>query len=294
MLKNLVYFGSPDFSADILESIIASKLVNVVAVVTSPDKPQGRKQILPSSPLAVLADKLDLPVYKPVKPDEGNLAHLSLLKPDIFLVVSYGQIIPKSWLETPAIGTFNIHFSLLPKYRGALCISEVIKNMDPETGVTLMEMDEQMDHGPVIDQRKISIELSDDVAILTTKLTQLAKEILIHRLPEICAQNYPKTPQDETKAVFTPSHRTLTHESAYIPFEKIVDGQNGTGAKPIHALIRSLNPEPGAWTKIENIEVKILHTSFVDDKLVIDTVQLSGKNPISWKQFLSGHPLPTK
>ncbi|KKT28973.1 MAG: methionyl-tRNA formyltransferase, methionyl-tRNA formyltransferase [Microgenomates group bacterium GW2011_GWC1_44_10] len=297
MLKNLVYFGSPDFSGQILESIINSGSVNVVGVVTSSDKPQGRKQILTPSPLAVLAGKYDLPVYKPVTIDDANLAHLRLLKPDIFLVISYGKIIPLSWIETPKIGTFNVHFSLLPKYRGALCLSEAIKNQDKETGVTLMEMDEQMDHGPIIDQQRVSIEISDDVATLTTKLTQAA-----------CAQNYSKTLQDESLAVFTPSHRTVSRESAFIPFVKIIDAQRGDDAASVHALIRSLNPEPGAWTclpagtaKIDNLEIKLVKTSLISSslrggksnstKLFIDTVQIPGKNPISWKQFLSGHSL---
>ena len=291
MSKNLVYFGSPDFSAQILESVIDSGIVNVVGVVTTPDMPQGRKQILTPSPVCLTAQKYDLPVFKPTKLDDVNLAHIRLLKPDIFLAVSYGKIIPRSWIETPNIGTFNVHFSLLPKYRGALCISEAIKNQDTNTGVTLMETDEQLDHGPIIFQVPIAIELDDNVAILTTKLTQAAKEILRQKLPEICAQNYSKTVQDESLAVFTPSHRTVSRESALIPFSKIIDAQKGNDADLIHALIRSLNPEPGAWTKIDNLEIKLVKTSLVSGKLIIDTVQISGKNPISWKQFLSGHSL---
>lgn len=292
MLKNLVYFGSPDFSAQILETIIKSKHVNVVGVVTTPDKAQGRKQVITPSPVSETASSFDLPVYKPSKLDEDNLAHIRLLKPDIFLVVSFGKIIPKVWLDTPQIGTFNIHFSLLPKYRGALCISEAIKNQDTETGVTLMEMDEKLDHGNIISQSKVNIDIDDDVSRLTTKLTQAAEHILIDKIPEICAQKFTSTTQDESLATFTPSHRTLTHLSAFVPFVKILDSVNsGLDAKEIHALIRSLNPEPGAWTNIDNLEVKILKTSLVSDKLVLDTVQIPGKNPVSWKQFLSGHPL---
>ncbi|HEX9008407.1 MAG TPA: methionyl-tRNA formyltransferase, partial [Patescibacteria group bacterium] len=133
---NLIYIGSPEFSAQILEHLLTTGIVNVVGVVTQPDKPQGRKQLIVPSPVAQMAANYDLPVFKPAKLDEANLSHLKLLKPDIFLVVSYGKIIPQSWLDLPTIGTFNIHFSLLPKYRGALCISEAIKNQDVETGVT--------------------------------------------------------------------------------------------------------------------------------------------------------------
>ena len=309
MLKNLVYFGSPEFSAEVLESVILSKQVNVVGVVTTPDKPTGRQQILTPSPIAVLAGRYDLPIYKPVKFDDANLSHLKLLKPDIFLVVSFGKIIPQSWLSAPSIGTFNIHFSLLPKYRGALCISEAIKNQDPETGVTLMVMDSLMDHGPIVSKTKVAIGIDDNLATLTTKLTQTSKEMLKQNLPEICAQNYSQTPQNESQATFTPSHKTLTHSSAYIQWKTIrlaLTINNQELSTKVHALIRSLSPEPGAWTIIPNnntpviladagihpensIELKLLKTSLVSEKLIIDTIQLPGKQPISWKQFLAGH-----
>ncbi len=290
-MKNLIYFGSPDFSARILETIIKSKLVNVVGVVTTPDKPIGRKQILTPSPVSEMAGKYDFPIYKPEKLEGGNLAHIKLLKPDIFLVVSFGKIVPKIWLETPDIGTFNIHFSLLPKYRGALCISEAIKNQDQETGVTLMEMDEKMDHGNIIAQIKVGIDTNDDVAKLTTKLTRAAEKILIDKIPEICAQNYTSTSQDESLVTFTSSHKSISHVSALVPAVKIFKALKGVDANTVHALIRSLNPEPGAWTHIGGIDIKILKTYLVDHKLVIDTVQIPGKNPTSWKQFLSGHKI---
>lgn len=292
MKTNLIYFGSPEFSAAILESVINNDLVNVVGVVTTPDKPNGRKLTLTPSPVAVLAGSYNLPVYKPVKLDSDNLAHLKLLKPDIFLVVSYGKIIPSEYLNTPKIGTFNLHFSLLPKYRGALGISEAIKNQDQETGVTLMEMDELLDHGPIISQTKVAIDINDNTSTLTTKLTQAAIQLLADKLPEICAQNYLKEVQDEQSATFTQSHKSVTRQTAYIPYEKILVSQNGINSSELHALIRSLNPNPGAWTKINDLEIKILDTSLDKDKLVINTVQLPGKSPISWKQFLQGHPLP--
>lgn len=291
MKPNLIYFGSPDFSATILKSLLKVKEVNVVGVVTTPDMPTGRKLNLTPSPVALMASKYDLPTYKPAKLDEGNLAHLKLLKPDIFLVVSFGKIIPNSYLDTPKIGTFNIHFSLLPKYRGALCISEAIKNQDKTTGVTLMEMDSLLDHGSSISQVEIPIDIQDNTATLTTKLTQTAILLLADKLPEICAQKFISTPQDETKVVFTPSHKTHTRQSSFIPFEKISLAQEGNDSSAVHALIRSLNPDPSAWTTIASLDVKILETHLEKNKLILDTVQLSGKSPISWKQFLSGHPL---
>lgn len=289
MTKNIVFFGSPLFSAEILKSILKTPDYQVIGVVTTPDRPIGRKQLLTPSPVAQLAQDHNLPTYKPTKLDDNNLSHLKLLKPDLFLVVSYGQIIPQNWLDTPSIGTFNLHFSLLPKYRGALCISEAIKNQDQNTGVTLMKMDAQLDHGPIISQLSTPIDKDDNVATLTTKLTQLGQETLASKLPEICAQNYPSTPQDENLVTYTPSHKTISHQTAFIPYQDIEKAIQKDGQK-IHALIRSLNPEPGAWTKINNQEIKVISSSLdQDNKLVLNTVQIPGKNPISWKQFLSGH-----
>ncbi|KKT35501.1 MAG: Methionyl-tRNA formyltransferase [Candidatus Collierbacteria bacterium GW2011_GWF2_44_15] len=289
MLKNLVFFGSPDFSAKILESILASAEVSVVGVVTQPDKPLGRKQILTPSPVAQKAADLDLPVYKPSKLDEANLAHIKLLKPDIFLVVSYGKLIPPSWLNTPVLGTFNIHFSLLPKYRGALCISEAIKNGDSVTGVTLMKMDEQLDHGPIISQQEIPIEITDDVSTLTTKLTQAAQQLLDKKLPEICAQKYSLKVQGDSLATYTLKTGSLTRENSFIPYEKIDSAMSGIDAGNTSALLRSLTPEPGPWTKIGKQEVKIIQTTLENDRLVINSIQIPGKSPISWKQFAAGY-----
>jgi methionyl-tRNA formyltransferase len=272
----------------------------VCGVVTTPDKPLGRKQILTPSPVAQLATEYNLPVFKPEKLDEANLAHLKLLKPDIFLVVSYGKIIPKPWLTTPTIGTFNLHFSLLPKYRGALCISEAIKNQDSETGVTLMAMDEGMDTGPIISQAKVSIDINDNCETLTNKLTLSAIKLLAAKLPQITTNYHklPTIPQDEALATYTPTTKTRNRQSAFIPWSEIKKAIDGEGGSATHALIRSLNPDPGAWTKIGNLELKIIRTSLENYlkikncKLKIDLVQLPGKTPISWKQFQSRTDLP--
>jgi len=290
-MKNLVYFGSPTFSAQILESLLISRTVlEVVGVVTTPDEPVGRRQIITPSPVAQIASKHKLPIFKPSKLDPQNLAHIKLLKPDIFLVASYGKIIPQNWLEAPSIGSFNIHFSLLPKYRGALCISEAIKNQDKETGVTLMKMDEQLDHGPILVQEKVSIDINDNLESLTPKLTQAAITLLRQNLNKL--EQLSETVQDESQATYTPPIKTRTRQSAFIPWQTIQEALAGTNASAIHALIRSNNPDPGAWTKIDSLEIKIIQSSLQGSSLKLDNVQLPGKQPISWKQFLAGHPIP--
>lgn len=289
--SNLVYFGSPTFAADILSTLITSKLpINISAVVTQPDKKFGRKQTLTASPVAEVADKFHLPVFKPHKLDSDNLAHIKLLKPDIFLVVAFGKIIPIDWLNAPKIGTYNIHFSLLPKYRGALCVSEAIKNQDQFTGVTLMEMEEGLDSGPIISQTNLPIEIDDNIETLTTKLTQQAIDLLLTSLGSIADKSYSKSAQNNQFVVTTPLTKTHNKDNAFIAWTKI--SQASTDPKTalqIHALIRSNSPEPGAWTIIDNQKINILKTSIKNDILSIDLIQIPGKNPVTWKQYLNGH-----
>ena len=301
---NLIYFGSPDFSGEVLESIIKNKAsgVNIVGVarppayavcgvVTQPDKAVGRKQVLTASPVGIIAGKYDLPIFKPEKLDDANLTHLKLLTPDIFLVVSYKKIVPTSWLTTPTLGTFNIHFSLLPKYRGALPISEAIRNEERQTGVTLMVMDEQMDHGSIISQAKVTIDIDDNIETLTNKLTQAGIKLLSEYLPLLAIGKYTATPQNEVKATYTPTTKTHTRENAFIGWSVIKKALAGENAAAVHALIRSWNPDPDAWTNIDDLQVKLIQTRLnqKENRLEIELIQLPGKKPISWKNFLAGH-----
>lgn len=285
MLKNLVYFGSAQFTANILESLIEANIVNVVAVVTTPDMPIGRKQIITPSPLAQLAEKYNLPTYKPEKLDEPNLAHLKLLKPDIFLVVAYGQYFTKTWLEAPSVATLNIHFSLLPKYRGSLCVSEPIKNGDKETGVTLMEMGEKLDGGPIISQKIVNIEINDNVATLTEKLANSAKSLLTSDLPKYMIGEISSKPQNEDGVTYTPFVKTRSKQNAFVDFKIVSMALNGEESLKLHNLICSQNPDPGTWTIVDGKELKLLKTSIQNNRLVIETIQVAGKTPIPWKQF---------
>lgn len=268
--KRLVFFASPDFSGQILKALIKDPKTNVVALVTKPT----------ASLLIGLANKHDIPIFKPEKLDQANLEHLKLLKPDIFLIVAYGKIFPKNWLTAPKIASLNIHFSLLPKYRGALCVSESIRNQDRQTGVTLMQMDQLLDHGPIIAQAGQKISLNDNVAALTQKLARLAVSLL----PKVNDLNPNTKPQDHSRASYTPSLKSRTRQSAFI---KTLEN---TDPKKLHALIRSLNPDPGAWTKINGQEIKILKTRLLKNKMEILTVQLPGKTPISWQAFAARFP----
>ncbi len=286
---NLVYFGSPDFSASILSNLLTVKDVRVVGVVTQPDSPKGRKQIMSPSSVAQVAQQADLPVFKPEKLDDANLAHLKILKPDLFLVVAYGKIIPDTWLVTPSIKTLNIHFSLLPKYRGALCVSEAIKNGDQQTGVTLMEMTSKLDQGPVIAAITLPIEPQDNVATLTEKLIAPANQLLKYELPLYLDGAVKASAQDEAFATLTPSYKSRNRTTAFIPFNTLEQAMLGKNSSSIHNLIRSLNPDPGAWTTLNGKDLKIISTQVVDNKLQLLSVQYPGKNIIPWSSLDSNH-----
>jgi methionyl-tRNA formyltransferase len=294
-MYSIVYFGSPDFSAQILSSFINNPDFQIQAVVTTPDAPIGRSSTVTPSPVALVAHEHQIPTFKPDKLDTAHLNHLKLLKADIFLVVSYGKIIPQSYLDLPRHSTLNIHFSLLPKYRGALCISEAIKNGDSETGVTLMVMDHLLDHGPVLAQHKVQIDLTDNTASLRSKLTQSAISLLKHELPIYLDGAVGPQEQDHSQATMTSRTTTHTRASSFVPWSDIAQAASGTDSLIIHNLIRSLNPDPGAWTIVPTTrgdkEIKITETEIISDKLTLKSVQISGKNPISWQSFLTGHQI---
>lgn len=309
----LIYLGSPQFSADILKFVSNLSFIDLQAVVTQPDRPQGRQGQLTPSPVAQTAQTLNIPTFKPQQINTDNLQHLKLLKPDIFLTVAYGQILPTSWLNTPQIATLNLHFSLLPKYRGALCIKQALTNQDQNTGVTLLEMDQKLDHGPIISQIKQPISTDDNLATLTQKLKSPANTLIDKTLlpylqftqdqsskttpikhPDITLHLPPK-PQDHSQATYTPPTSQNTHQNAFIPWSKISQATQSQNASQIHAQIRANNPDPGTWTKVPTskgeMKLKIIKSNLENKKLSLQKVQLPGKNPITWQQFTAGYQI---
>jgi methionyl-tRNA formyltransferase len=249
----------------------------------------------------------------------------------MFVVAAYGKIFPKIWLDLPTLGTINVHFSLLPKYRGSLCVSEPLKNLESQTGITIMEMDEQLDHGKIIAQAALPIGLNDNTAILTKKLTQLASKVLPAVLTsyanwkksttntitlddDVCLF-LPPLEQDESKAIITPSHRKRNRSTSFIPWSIIKAAITNTdpdvealqayldsfavpySPKGLHALIRSLDPDPRAWTTVnhsgKSIDLNLIQTNFFPDtnEFQLQLVQPTGKNPMPFKQFLAGNPI---
>jgi len=269
----LAYFGTPDFSARLLEKLIIDKLVDIKFVLTQPDKPVGRKQILTPSPVKLMAEKYKIKTITSLKIDSV----------DLVLLYAYGKIIPEEILNLPKFGFWNIHPSLLPKYRGPSPIAFPLINGDKKTGMTLMQMDKELDHGPIIDQQEINIENGDKRPDLENKLTDLGYELFKKNLLKLTTDNLPSTPQNHSLATFT---HLLKKNDGYLDWKSLTQPED---PEKIYQLFRGLFPWPGIWTKIninhQEKRLKILDLRLQDHQLTITQVQLEGKKPVDFATF---------
>lgn len=253
-MKNLkvIFMGTPDFAVPILEYLVQN--VDVILVVTQPDKEVGRKKEITYSPIKKVALANNLKVFQPLKIKE-NYQTITDLDPDVIITCAYGQIVPKVILDLPKLGCINVHASLLPKYRGASPIQSAILNGEKETGVTLMYMDEHMDTGDMIASSKIVIDANDTYGSLHDKLANVGKNLLKETLPLIAEQKNKRIKQDNEKATYT---KLIKREDERINFAN--QGQN------IINQIRALNPWPLANFIFNDEEIKVLEASFIPQK----------------------------
>jgi methionyl-tRNA formyltransferase len=234
--------GTAALSCASLEKLAASTECTVAAVVTQPDKPKGRDLKLTASPVKVLAEKLSLPVLQPAKArDELFIANIQELKPDLMVVVAYGQILPQRLLDVPALGCLNVHTSLLPKYRGAAPIQWAIADGEAETGVTIMKMDAGLDTGPILAARRTPILAEDDSQTLHDRLAQLGAELLVETLPVYAAGKIPPQPQPAQGATYAAK---IKKEDGHIDWN--------WPARKIWTRLRAFTPWPGAFTFLKN------------------------------------------
>jgi len=313
----IAYFGTPYFSDRFLEKLLTDttikNLIEVKLVVTQPDKPVGKKQIITKSPVKIVAERFGIDVYDSNKPNSQSL--LDRLKTvDIALLYSLFAIITKKMLALPKMGFWNTHPSLLPKYRGALPIAMPLILGDQETGVTLIKLDEKVDHGPIIAQKKLTVNPTDKKPDLEIKLTDLAFGIFKKKIIELTSLrvNELKTiSQNHSNATYT---HQLKKDDGFIPFSTLkkavskeqltIDDnpkilkdyyqKNNLTVKPcsnetIYNLFRGLFPWPGIWTVI-NIKgtekrLKITDMDFSNGKLTIKKVQLEGKKEVDFETF---------
>jgi len=273
-----VFFGTPEFAAIILEKLINAGYVPE-AVVCNPDRPVGRKKIITPPPTKVLAEKYGIKIHQPETLANSKF-EIRNSKLDFFVVAAYSQIIPKEILSIPRLGTIGVHPSLLPKYRGSSPIQSAILNGDEETGVSLYLMDDKMDHGQILSQRKLEFPISNfQFSILYQKLSELSADLLIETLPKFLNSEIKPLFQDESQSTYT---KKFTTEDGRVDPEDLSAAQNGASLEKaimIERKIRALNPEPGVFTFINEKRVKLLEAKISKGKIVIIKTQIEGKKP---------------
>lgn len=260
-MTNVIFLGTPDFAATVLKGLLREQY-NVIAVVTQPDKPVGRKQKLQKSPVKVIAEDENIKLYQPAKlPGSPEVEELKSLNADLIITAAYGQFLPTSFLESAKVAAINVHGSLLPKYRGGAPIQYSLLNGDQETGVTIMYMVKAMDAGDIISQEKLPIEATDDNGSLFEKLAVVGQELLLDTIPKILSGDIHPIKQDEDKVVFSP---TISKEQEQLDF--------GQTAEQIFDHIRALSPDPGAWVMFNGQRTKLYKSEVID----LDTDQQAG------------------
>ncbi len=299
MSLKIIFMGTPNFAVPILETIHKSEH-KILSVYTQPPKKKSRGQkILPSS-IQKCAEKLKIPIRCPdslKKSDELNI--LKKLKPDVVVVVAYGQIIPKNFLDLSETLFINIHASILPQWRGAAPIQRAIMNMDKETGVSIMKIENDLDAGPVMRLKKIKITDECNYENLSKRMSLLASSEIIEALKDIENNKEKFLPQDHSKATYAKKIEKIESQIQW-----------NDKAKKIVAKINALHPSPGSWFKLNDSRVKILRAQvsqksgkpgeIIDENLTIGCSDMSvqilelqkeGRKSMSVNDFIKGHVL---
>jgi methionyl-tRNA formyltransferase len=299
-IMKIAFFGTPEIAVETLKTLNQITSIKIECVVTQPDKPVGRKHMLTPPPIKKAAIEMNLKIIQP-KSKLDIYEKLKDLKVDFFVVFAYGMILEEKVLEIPKYASINIHTSLLPKYRGASPIQEALINGDKETGITIIKMDKEMDHGPIYIVKKTPIEEKDNAETLGKKLGDTSAKIVPLILEDIASGTLTPIKQDHEKASCC---RKISREDGKINWNK--------SAKSINNLIKAYTPWPSTYTlkkdkKIKIIEAEIeksnrektpgtfftengiLKVSTKDGNLILKKLQLEGKKEMDAKSFLNGY-----
>lgn len=305
--EKIIFFGTADFAVPTLEALVKEGYT-VVAIITTPDRLAGRKQILTPPPVKVAAQKLGLKIFQPEKlRDNPDLVEkLKNLNPGIGILAAYGKLIPSEIFNLPRYGILVLHPSLLPKYRGPSPVQTAILNGDKETGITIIKMDEEMDHGDIISSASYRISDNASFKEINDGIWHLGSNLLIKTLPDYLTGKIKPHPQDHSKAT---SCKLIKSSDGELKTDNTVE--------LTYNKIRALNPDPGTYFEIEQnnkkLRLKIIETQppnylvaqplskglFVKDGslalglqngyLILKTVQPEGKKPMSGKDFVRGY-----
>ncbi len=275
------FFGSSRFSVIVLDEM--KKLEFLPAyVVTTPNKPQGRKLILTANPVKTWAIENNIKVFAPEKIDADFIASLNLEHCDVFVVASYGKILPSNLINLPPRKTLNIHPSLLPQYRGASPLQSAIIDDTKNTGVTIMRIDEKMDHGPIVAQKEVTVQNWPTYNEFEEMMATEGSQLLVSILPDWVEGKITEKEQDHSQATYT---KKSTKE----------DGLIDLSSDPYlnFRKIQAYHEWPQAYFFTEHqgnkMRVKITSASFTDNNLTIEKVIPEGGKEMSYKDFLSGY-----
>jgi len=250
----IIFMGTPEFAIPSLEMLVKEGY-EVVAVVTQPDKPKGRGNKLASPPVKEFAEKNGIKAFQPLKIRTQEFHdELIALKPDLFVTVAYGRILPQNILDIPQLGCINVHGSLLPKYRGAAPIQWAVINGEPKTGITTMYTDVGMDTGDMLLKREIDILPDMTAGELHDKLSILGAEVLKDTLDELKKGTLKREKQPELEATYA---SIITKDIGEICWSKT--------AQEVHNLVRGANPWPGAFTKFDGSKMRVWKTQPVKE-----------------------------
>ncbi len=266
---NYAFFGTPRFAALVLEELISHGLVPR-ALIANPDRPVSRKQVMtpPLTKKLLLSRLPEVPIFQPEQP-LLIVEALRALKCDLFIVAAYAQILPKEIISLPKWGTLGVHPSLLPRHRGSSPIQTAILEGDTETGVSIYELDEKMDHGPIAAQKTLPTDETSTYLSLEAALAKIGGELMAGVMAQFENGAPARTPQEHTAATFTKKFRTsdgLVHPGVDAP-------------RSIARKIRALNPEPGVFIVNGDERIKYLEVSHIDGHYMVTKIQRAGKKP---------------
>lgn len=302
-MTSIVFMGTPQFAAPILESLIKEKY-QVLAVVTQPDRKVGRKHVLTASPVKQVAVAHDIEVLQPEKiGGSPEMQRIIDLQPDLIVTAAFGQFLPTKLLRAAKVGAINVHGSLLPKYRGGAPVQYSIINGEAETGITIIYMVKKMDAGDMLAQQAIPIEKTDDTGTMFEKLSVVGRDLLLATLPKLLAGDLTATPQDETQVTFSPTIK---------PEQEELDFFNQT-ATQIDDQVRGMRPAPIAYAMLDGKRTKFWDVTPLDEQvtqaagqvvrkakhelvlaaangtaLAVNTIQPAGKPKMTITDFLNG------
>lgn len=302
----IVFMGSPEIAVSPLRAILGSE-DKVVGIISQPDRPAGRGREVTPPPIALVAREQKIPLLQPerIKGDNDFLARLKGFEPDLIVVTAYGKILPPEILGLPPRRCLNLHFSLLPRYRGAAPVQWALINGESETGVTTLLMTAKVDAGPILLQKKTLIEPEDNAEILGHRLSVAGAELLAETIESLKSDRLDPIPQDERVTTLAPP---LKKEDGRIDWTR--------KAKPILCQIRGMTPWPGTFTSLDKKILKIYSAEVIPEKksappgtitaarptgldvacgwglLRLKEVQLEGGKRMEAAEFLRGHPIP--